>query len=126
MNMVGLFALTALLLAAIGIYGVSSYIVNERTHEFGIRLALGAEKKNILQIVLCQGLRLAIAGAAIGLVGALIISRFMATLLYGVPAADFLTFSGVALLFISVALIACYLPALRAMKVDPIVALREP
>jgi putative ABC transport system permease protein len=126
MEMVGLFALTALLLAAIGIYGVISYIVSERTHEFGIRLALGAERKNILQIVLRQGLRLAIAGAAIGLAGALIVSRFMATLLYGVPAADFLTFFGVSLLFISVSLVACYLPALRATKVDPIVALRDP
>jgi predicted permease len=125
-NMLGLFALTALLLAAIGIYGVISYIVSERTHEFGIRLALGAERKNILQIVLRQGFRLAIAGAVIGLAGALIVSRFMASLLYGVPPADFLTFSGVALLFIGVALIACYLPALRATKVDPIVALRDP
>jgi putative ABC transport system permease protein len=125
-NIVGLFALTALLLAAFGIYGVISYIVGERTHEFGIRLALGADRKNILQIVLRQGLRMAIAGAAIGLVGALIVSRFIATLLYGVPAADLLTFAGVALLFISVALVACYLPARRAMNVDPIVALRTP
>jgi putative ABC transport system permease protein len=125
-NMVGLFALTALLLAAIGIYGVISYIVGERTHEFGIRLALGAERKNILQIVMQQGLRMAVAGGAIGIVGGLIVSRFMATLLYGVPPADVLTFAGVALLFISVALVACYLPARRAMKVDPIVALRAP
>jgi len=125
-NMVGLFALTALLLAAIGIYGVISYIVSERTHEFGIRLALGAERKNILQMVLRQGLRLAIAGAGIGLVGALVVSRFMASLLYGVPPTDPLTFAGVALLFVVVALIACYLPALRATKVDPIVALRDP
>jgi len=92
--MVGLFALTALLRAAVGIYGVISYIVGERTHELGIRLALGADRKNILQIVLRQGLHMAIAGAAIGLVGALIVSRFIATLLYGIPAADFLTFAG--------------------------------
>jgi len=123
-NMVGLFALTALLLAAVGIYGVISYIVGERTHEFGIRLALGADRKNILQIVLRQGLHMAIAGAAIGLVGALIVSRFIATFLYGIPAADFLTFAGVALLFIGVALVACYFPARRAMNVDPMVALR--
>jgi len=123
-NMVGLFALTALLLAAVGIYGVISYIVGERTHEFGIRLALGADRKNILQIILRQGLHMAIAGAAIGLVGALIVSRFIATFLYGIPAADFLTFAGVALLFIGVALVACYLPARRAMNVDPMVALR--
>jgi len=126
MNMVGLFALTALLLAAIGIYGVISYIVSERTHEFGIRLALGAERKNILQIVLRQGLQLAFAGAVIGLVGALVVSRFMAALLYGVRPSDLLTFGVVALLFLSVALIACYLPALRATKVDPIIALRDP
>jgi putative ABC transport system permease protein len=125
-NMVGLFALTALLLAAIGIYGVISYIVGERTHEFGIRLALGAERKNIMQIVMQQGLRMAVVGAAIGIVGALVLSRFMATLLYGVAAADILIFGGVALLFISVALVACYLPARRATKVDPIVALRTP
>lgn len=125
-NMVGLFALTALLLAAIGIYGVISYIVGERTHEFGIRLALGAERKNILRIVMQQGLRMAVAGAAIGIVGALIVSRFMAALLYGVAAADILIFGAVALLFISVALLASYLPARRATKVDPIVALRTP
>jgi predicted permease len=125
-EMVGLFAFTALLLAGIGIYGVISYIVSERTHEFGIRLALGAERSNILQMVLRQGLRLAIAGAIVGLIGALIVSRFMATLLYGVPPTDLLTFSGVGLLFICVALIASYLPALRATKVDPIIALRDP
>jgi predicted permease len=124
-DMLGLFALTALLLAAIGIYGVISYIVSERTHEFGIRLALGAEPKNILQMVLRQGLRLAVAGAMIGLVVALIVSRVMSSLLYGVPSTDLLTFTGVALLFITVALVACYLPALRATKVDPIVALRD-
>jgi putative ABC transport system permease protein len=125
-EMVGLFALTALVLAAIGIYGVISYIVSERTHEFGIRLALGAERRNILQMVLRQGLCLAIAGAVFGLVGALAVSRFVATLLYGVPATDVLTFSAVGLLFIGVALAACYLPALRATKVDPIIALRDP
>ena len=126
MEMVGLFALTALVLATIGIYGVISYLVSERTHEFGIRLALGAKRKNILQMVLRQGLRLAIAGAAIGLIGAIILSRFLVTLLYGVPPTDVLTFVAVGLLFIGVALVACYLPALRATKVDPIVALRDP
>ena len=125
-EIVGLFALTALVLAGIGIYGVISYIVSERTHEFGIRLALGAERRNILQMVLRQGLRLAIAGAVVGLVGALLVSRFLATLLYGVPPTDLLTFSGVGLLFICVALLACYLPALRATKVDPVIALRDP
>ncbi len=124
MEMVGLFALTALFLAGLGIYGVISYIVSERRHEIGIRLALGAQNRNILRMVLRQGLGLAIAGAAVGLTCALIVSHFMAGLLYGVRPTDPLTFIGVALLLIGVALLACYIPARRAMKVDPIVALR--
>jgi putative ABC transport system permease protein len=124
LEMVGLFALTALFLAAIGIYGVISYIVTERTHEIGIRLALGASRSNILRIVLRQGLGLAIVGAAVGLVCALIVSRLMASLLYGVRPTDPLTFAGVAFLFLGVALLACYLPARRAVRVDPLVALR--
>jgi ABC-type antimicrobial peptide transport system permease subunit len=94
--MVGLFALTALFLAAIGIYGVISYIVTERTHEIGIRLALGASRSNILRIVLRQGLGLAIVGAAVGLVCPLIVSHLMASLLYGVRPTDPLTFASVA------------------------------
>ncbi len=124
MEIVGLFALTALLLAGLGIYGVISYIVSERRHEIGIRLALGAQNRNILRMVLRQGLGLAIAGAAIGLTCALIVSHLMAGLLYGVRPTDPLTFAGVALLLIAVALLACYIPARRAMRVDPIVALR--
>src|SRR5205809_1897318 len=124
LEMVGLFALTALLLAGLGIYGVIWYVVSERTHEIGIRLALGAQRRNILHIVLWQGLGLAIAGAAVGLICALIVSQLMASLLYGVRPTDPLTFAGVALLFIGVALVACYVPARRAMKVDPLVALR--
>jgi predicted permease len=124
MELVGLFALTALLLAGLGIYGVISYVVSERTHEIGIRLALGAQRRNILHIVLRHGLGLAIAGAAVGLICALIVSHLMASLLYGVRPTDPLTFAGVALLFIGVAWVACYVPARRAMKVDPMVALR--
>jgi putative ABC transport system permease protein len=124
MEMVGLFAVTALLLAGLGIYGVISYLVSERTHEIGIRLALGASRANILRIVLRQGLGLAIVGAAVGLVCALIVSHLMASLLYGVRSTDPLTFAAVAFIFIGVALFACYLPARRAMKVDPMVALR--
>jgi predicted permease len=125
MEMVGLFAVTALLLAGLGIYGVISYMVSERTHEIGIRIALGAESTNILQIVLRQGLGLALAGAAVGLIGALIVSNLMSGLLYGVRPTDPLTFASVALLLIGVALLACYIPARRALRVDPLVALRH-
>jgi predicted permease len=124
MEVVGLFALTALLLAGMGIYGVISYIVSERTREIGIRLALGAQSRNILRMVVRQGLGLALAGAAIGLVAALIVSHLMAGLLYGVRPTDPFTFAGVALLLIAVALLACYIPARRAIRVDPLVALR--
>jgi putative ABC transport system permease protein len=125
LEMVALFALTALLLASLGIYGVISYLVSERTREIGIRLALGAQKRNILRVILQQGLRLAVTGAVIGIVCAVIVSHLMATLLYGVEPTDPLSFAGVATLFVGVALLACYLPARRAMKIDPMVALRH-
>jgi putative ABC transport system permease protein len=125
MEVVGLFAVTALLLAGLGIYGVISYLVSERTHEIGIRVALGAQRRNIIRMILRQGLGMAIAGTAIGLVCALIVSYSMAGLLYGVKPTDPLTFAGVALLLIVVALFACYIPGRRAMRVDPIVALRH-
>jgi putative ABC transport system permease protein len=125
MQMIGLFALIALLLAGLGIYGVISYMVNERRHEIGIRLALGAQPRNILAIIFRQGLGMALAGSVIGLAGALVVSRLLAGVLYGVRPADPLTFAGVALLLIGVALFACYIPARRAMAVDPIVALRH-
>ena len=124
MQMVALFALTALLLAGLGIYGVISYLVSERTHEIGIRLALGAQRTTILQMVLRQGLTLAITGAAVGIVCAVIVSQLMAGLLYGIRPTDPVTFVCVAALLIGVALLACYIPARRAIKVDPIVALR--
>jgi putative ABC transport system permease protein len=124
MEMVLIFALTALLLAALGIYGTISYLVSERTHEIGIRLALGATRTKILGMILRQGLELAIAGAAVGLAGALIVSHLMAGLLYGVMPTDPLTFVGVTFVLTGVALAACYIPARRAMRVDPLVALR--
>jgi putative ABC transport system permease protein len=125
MEMVALFALTALLLAGLGIYGVISYMVSERTHEIGIRIALGADRRSILRMVLRQGLGLAIIGAAVGLVAALIVSHLMAGLLYGVRPTDPLTFAGLALLLIGVGLLACYIPARRVLRVDPLVALRH-
>ena len=124
MEMVASFAATALLLAALGIYGVISYIVSERTRDIGIRLALGAERGKILAMVLRQGLGLAMEGAALGLVGSVIVSHLMAGLLYGVMPTDPLTFVGVTLVLTAVALAACYIPARRAMRVDPMIALR--
>jgi predicted permease len=123
MDIVAAFAVTALLLAGLGIYGTISYVVGERTHEFGIRLALGASRGNILEMVLRQGLRLAATGTALGVVGALIVSHLMAGLLYGVAPTDPLTFVGVALVLTLVALAACYIPARRATRVDPLTAL---
>jgi putative ABC transport system permease protein len=125
LEVIALFALTALLLASIGVYGVISYLVTERTREIGIRLALGAQKRNILRVILRQGFQLAVAGAAIGIVCAVIVSHLMASLLYGVKPTDPLSFGGVAALFVGVALLACYLPARRAMKIDPMVALQH-
>jgi putative ABC transport system permease protein len=125
MDIVLLFALTALLLAGIGVYGTISYIVSERTRDIGIRIALGAQRKTILHMILSQGLALALTGAAVGLVGAWIVSHLMAGLLYGVSPSDPLTFIGLTAVLVLVALAACYIPARRAMRVDPIIALRE-
>ena len=124
MELVGLFALTALLLAGLGIYGVISYVVSERTHEIGIRLALGASRRRILGMVVRQGLHLAVAGAAVGLACSLAVSRAMSGLLYGVRPADAPTFAAVTVLLVAVALAACCVPARRAIRVDPSVALR--
>ncbi len=124
MEMVALFAGTALLLAGLGIYGTISFLVNEQSREIGIRLALGATRTKILEMILRQGLELAIAGAAVGLAGALIVSHLMAGLLYGVRPTDPVTFVGVAILLTGIALLACYFPARRAMRVDPMIALR--
>jgi predicted permease len=124
MEIVALFALTALLLAGLGIYGVISYVVSERRHEMGIRLALGAQRSDVLRLVLGQGARLAVIGVVVGLAAAAGLTRLMTTMLFGVSAVDPLTFASVAILLCVVALAACYIPARRAMRVDPMVALR--
>jgi putative ABC transport system permease protein len=124
MGAVLLFALTALLLAGLGIYGTISYVVGERTREIGVRIALGAQRKSILGMVLRKGLKLAVVGALMGLVAALIVSHLMTGLLYGVSPSDPLTFLGLTIVLTTVALAACYIPARRAMRVDPIIALR--
>ncbi len=125
MEMVAFFAATALLLAGLGIYGTISYVVNEQRREFAIRLALGAQKSSILKMVLRRGLGLAAAGAGLGVAGALIVSHLMAGLLFGVSPTDLTTFAGVTLVLTSVALAASYVPALRAMRVDPITTLHS-
>ena len=123
MEMVALFAGTALLLAALGIYGTISFLVNEQSREIAIRLALGAQRRDILKMVLHQGLTLTAAGAGVGLVGALVVSHLMAGLLYGVSPYDLSTFAGVTAVLTAVAIAGSYVPALRAMRLDPITTL---
>jgi putative ABC transport system permease protein len=119
-----IFAAVALTLAVIGIYGVMSYSVSERTREIGIRVALGAQRRDLLGLIVKRGMALVLGGALIGLGGAIAVTRLMTGLLYEVSATDPLTFSAVAGVLAAAALLACYLPARRATKVDPMIALR--
>src|SRR6185295_387848 len=119
------FAVVALLLASIGIYGVISYLVGQRTHELGIRIALGAQRRDVLRLVLNHGMKMALAGVALGLLCSLGLTRLMTRMLYGVSATDPATFAVITLLLISIALLACLVPAWRATQVDPLVALRD-
>jgi ABC-type antimicrobial peptide transport system permease subunit len=122
---VGTFGLLGLLLASIGLYGVMSYAVAARTREIGVRMALGAERRDVLRLIVGQGLALALVGAGAGLLLAFAVTRVLQRFLFGIGATDPLTFIGVALLLTMVALLACWLPARRAAKVDPLAALRH-
>jgi len=123
-TLLGIFATLALVLAAVGIYGVMSYAVAQRTHEIGIRMALGANRREVMRLVISQGMRLAGLGIAIGAVVTVVLTRLLASLLFNVSATDLKTFLVTAALLSFVALLACGLPALRATRVDPMVALR--
>jgi predicted permease len=121
---IGAFGLVALVLAAVGIYGVTAYTTRQRTHEIGIRMTLGASKEDVLRLVLGHGLRLTLIGVGLGLAASLALTRFLGSLLIDITSTDALTFSSVAVLLCAVALFACFIPARRAMRVDPMVALR--
>jgi predicted permease len=124
MILLGVFAGFALILSCVGIYGVISYLVGQRTHEIGVRMALGAQRGDVMRLVLGEGWRMALLGVAIGVAAALGLTRFMGSQLFGITAHDPLTFAGVAIVLMTVALLACFVPALRAVRVDPMIALR--
>ncbi len=122
--LLGVFASVGLVLAMVGIYGVIAYTVGQRTHELGIRRALGAQQSTVVSGVMRQGMALTLAGVGVGLIGAFAVTRFAQSMLYEVTASDPVTYAGVGLLLVAVSALACYLPARRAAKVDPMVALR--
>jgi ABC-type antimicrobial peptide transport system permease subunit len=119
------FAAFALLLAVVGVYGVMSHLVAQGAHDIGVRMALGAERRKILLMILRQGAELTVAGSVLGLIGAVLLTRVMESLLFGVSATDLATFSFVPVLLVATAMLASYVPALRATRVDPVVALRD-
>ena len=123
--MLGAFALFALLLAIVGVYGVMSYLVSQGTHDIGVRMALGAQRSSIVGLVLRQGMALTVVGIVAGLIGAALLTRVMASLLFGISTTDLVTFSAVPLILATIAVIASYLPALRATRLDPVIALRD-
>ena len=125
MFLLGSFAGLALLLASVGLFGVMAYLVSQRTHEIGIRLALGARPTEVARRVIAQGAAHAVAGVAIGLPAAFLLSRVMASLLFGVTARDPLTFVTLPVLVVAVTTLACYLPARRAARVDPVTAIKQ-
>lgn len=124
LTLMSIFAGIALVLAVVGIYGVMSYSVTQRTHEIGIRMAIGARPGDVFRMILGQGMKLALIGVALGLVGAYGLTRLMATMLFGVEPTDTATFASIAVLLTAVALAACYLPGRRATKVEPVISLR--
>jgi len=124
MSLLGLFAALGLVLATVGIYGVIAYGVSQRTHEIGLRMALGAQARDVMKMVVRQGMTLAMIGVAAGLIASYALTRLMKTLLFGVSATDPLTFIVIALSLGLIALLACWIPARRAAKVDPMIALR--
>ena len=125
LTLLGSFALIALLLGSIGIYGVMAYTVAQRTQEFGIRMAMGARLSDVFKLVLGQGMKMTLLGVGVGLACALLFARWLESLLFGVSATDPLTYIAIALLLSVIALLACWIPAWRATKVDPMVALRH-
>jgi ABC-type antimicrobial peptide transport system permease subunit len=122
-TLLGAFGMLALLLATVGIYGVMAYSVAQRTREIGVRMALGADARELLALIIREGGRITVLGLGIGIIAALVLTRFISSLLYGIRPADAVSFAGAVLVLTASAIVACYIPARRAIRVDPVVAL---